>query len=160
VDWSESQDIGPNSKCMNNQDIWTTFSPAPRALKMTIFRTKIKFLCKWKLKGLRQPRVLCYCNEKPLILLVLKNFFAIENRFTGSFGHWSEPNPSKIWEVQVYCSKHTRKLFFLQVSGLQPADNNRDRHLRSKSDLNSHFWLISVDSKDADISENSNTRFL
>jgi hypothetical protein len=43
---SETKYIGPNSKCIQYQDIWKTFDPVLRTLKMVIFGLKSKFLCK------------------------------------------------------------------------------------------------------------------
>jgi hypothetical protein len=41
-----SNDIGPNRNYPKFQDIWTTFDPAPKALKFEIFSSKDQFTCK------------------------------------------------------------------------------------------------------------------
>jgi hypothetical protein len=43
---SRSNDIGPNRKYQKFQVIWTTFDPAPKALKVEIFSAKNQFA--WK----------------------------------------------------------------------------------------------------------------
>jgi hypothetical protein len=43
---SRSNDIGPNRIYPKFQVIWTTFDPAPKALKFEIFSAKNQFACK------------------------------------------------------------------------------------------------------------------
>jgi hypothetical protein len=52
---SKSNDIGPNRNYPKFQVIWTTFDPAPKALKFEIFSAKNQFACKGDFEGSKLP---------------------------------------------------------------------------------------------------------
>jgi hypothetical protein len=90
AEWSEikMQIVDPNKAYIKYQDIWTTFDPGSRALKMAIFSQKPPQtnVCNPYLGTSKQPLDRCCWNKKFLSLLVLMKtcFWQLKNRGTGS----------------------------------------------------------------------------